>query len=214
MLHLHTFAQSSASYRVRVVLAIKGLDWTPHAVSLMANEHQAADYLKVNPQGRVPALVTEQGVLSQSFAIMDWLEETYPDTGSIYPKDPWQRALCRAFAHVVATDIFPLQNLSTRRKLQADFGADDSVQASWSADWIAKGFAALETETDARGWTPDSGYLFGDTPTLADICLVPQMNNARRYKVDLTPYPLLLAADAKARAHPAFFSTAPETQAG
>jgi maleylacetoacetate isomerase len=214
LFQLHTFAQSSASYRVRIVMALKGLSWDSHAVSLLANDHQSADYLKLNPQGRVPALVTDQGVLTQSFAIMDWLEETYPDAQSIYPKDPWKKALCRAFAHVIATDIFPLQNLSTRRKLQADFGVDDALQASWSADWIAKGFAALESETAARGWTPEVDYLFGETPTLADICLVPQMNNARRYKVDLTPFPLLVAADAKARIHPAFISTAPETQAG
>jgi maleylacetoacetate isomerase len=214
MLHLHTFAQSSASYRVRIVLALKGLDWTPQVVSLFSNEHQSADFLKVNPQGRVPALVTEQGVLAQSFAIMDWLEETYPDAPSIYPTDPWQRAQCRAFAHVIATDVFPLQNLSTRRKLGADFGADEVRQAQWCADWIASGFAALETELAARQWTPDSGYLFADTPTLADICLVPQMNNARRYKVDLAPYPLLIAADTKARLHSAFISAAPDMQAG
>jgi maleylacetoacetate isomerase len=214
MLQLHTFAQSSASYRVRIVLALKGIEWNAHAVSLLANDHQSAEFLKINPQGRVPALVTDHGVLVQSFAIMDWLEETFMDTPSIYPKDAWQRALCRAFAHAIATDIFPLQNLGTRRKLQAEFGADDAHQAKWSGDWISQGFAALETETAARGWNPAEGYLFGAAPTLADICLVPQMNNARRFKVDLTAFPLLVAADAKARAHPAFVSTAPETQAG
>lgn len=214
MLRLHTFAASSASYRVRIVMALKGLSWESHAVSLLANDHQSADYLIVNPQGRVPALVTDQGVLTQSFAIIDWLEETYQQTPSIYPQDSWQKALCRAFAHVVATDIFPLQNLSTRRKLQAEFGADDARQAQWSRDWIAAGFAALETETAARGWDADAGYLFGACPSLADICLVPQMNNARRYKLDLSPFPLLVAADAKARVHPAFVSTTPETQAG
>jgi maleylpyruvate isomerase len=214
MLELHTFAQSSASYRVRIVLALKGIDWAPKSVSLLANDHQSRDFLKINPQGRVPALVTGQGVLSQSFAIMDWLEETYPDRPSIYPKDAWHRAQCRAFAHVIATDIFPLQNLSTRRKLQSEFDANETRQAAWCADWIAKGFAALEVETAARGWTGEDGYLFGHAPSLADICLVPQMNNARRYKVDLTPFPLLVAADAKTRVHPAFVSTAPETQAG
>lgn len=214
MLHLHTFAQSSASYRVRIAMAIKGLEWDSSAVSLMANEHQASDYLKINPQARVPALVTEQGVLAQSFAIMDWLEETYPDRPSIYPADAWQRAQCRAFAHTIATDIFPLQNLGLRRKLQAEFGADDARQAQWSRDWIANGFAALEAETAARNWSESDGFLFGATPTLADICLVPQMNNARRFKLDLSPFPLLVAADAKARAHSAFVTTAPETQAG
>ena len=214
MLQLHTFAQSSASYRVRIVLAVKGLEWKAHAVSLLENQHQSPEFLKINPQGRVPALITEAGVLSQSFAIMDWLEETYPDRPSIYPKDLWARAQCRAFAHVIATDIFPLQNLSTRRKLAAEFGADEARQAQWCAEWIAKGFQALEIETAARKWGPEQGYLFSDAPSLADICLVPQMNNARRYKVDLTTFPLLVAADAKARAHHAFVSTAPATQAG
>ncbi len=214
MIKLHTFAQSSASYRVRIVLALKGIDWAAQAVSLMDNQHQSPDFLKINPQGRVPALITDAGVLSQSFAIMDWLEETYPDQPSIYPKDPWQRAQCRAFAHVIATDIFPLQNLGARRKLGSDFGADEADQAAWSAHWITRGFHALEIETAARGWTPERGYLFGEAPSLADICLVPQMNNARRFKVDLSPFPLLVAADAKARAHEAFVSTAPATQIG
>ena len=214
MLQLHTFAHSSASYRVRIVLSLKNLDCHSHAVSLIANDHQTSAYLNINPQGRVPALVTDHGVLTQSLAIIDWLEETHPDSPSIYPKDPWRKALCRAFAHVIATDIFPLQNLSTRRKLHSEFGADEPRQGQWCADWIASGFAALETETFARGWTPETGYLFADVPTLADICLVPQMNNARRYKVDLTAFPLLVAADARARAHPAFANTAPETQTG
>jgi maleylacetoacetate isomerase len=214
MLQLQTFVHSSASYRVRIVLALKGLAWDQVPVSLIANDHQTAEFLAINPQGRVPALVTQHGVLSQSFAIMDWLEETHPRHASIYPQDPWQRALCRAFAHTIATDIFPLQNLGARRKLHADFGADDARQTQWCADWIIQGFAALELETAARGWLPETGYLFAQVPTLADICLVPQMNNARRFKVDLTAFPLLMAADAKARAHPAFTSTAPETQAG
>ena len=214
MFQLHTFGQSSTSYRVRIVLALKGLPWNSHAVSLIANEHHSPDFLNVNPLGRVPALVTEHGILTQSLAIIDWLEEAYPDSPSIYPADAWQKALCRAFAHVITSDIFPLQNLGTRRKLQAEFGADSARQAQWCADWIANGFAALETETSERGWSADRGYLFGDVPTLADICLVPQMNNARRYDVDLSRFPLLVAADARARAHPAFVSTAPETQAG
>lgn len=214
MLHLHTFAQSSASYRVRIVLALKGLDWRAHGVSLLANDHHSADFLKINPQGRVPALITDHGMLNQSFSIIDWLEDAHPQSASIYPRDLWQKALCRAFAHTIATDIFPLQNLNVRRKLQAEFEADEVRQARWCADWIAKGFAALEQETASRGWTPEAGYLFGENPTLADVCLVPQMNNARRFKVDLNAFPLLFAADANARAHPAFASTAPETQAG
>jgi maleylacetoacetate isomerase len=209
MIKLHTFSHSSASYRVRIVLALKGLEWESAQVSLRANEHQSVAYLGLNPQGRVPAIEGEKGLLTQSFAIMDWLEETYPQP-SIYPMDAWTRAQCRAFAHVIATDIFPLQNMSTRLKLGAEFGADEARQAQWCADWIARGFAALETQTAMRGWTSANGYLFANHPTLADICLVAQMNNARRYGVDLSPYPLLVAADANARLHPAFVSAAPE----
>ncbi len=213
MLQLHTFSHSSASYRVRIALALKGVASESHAVSLVANDHQSEAYRALNPEGRVPAIVTEQGVLTQSFAIMDWLEDTIAQP-SLYPADPWQRALCRAFAHAIASDIFPVQNLGVRRKLTADFGADEARTVQWCAQWIATGFAALEAETVKRGWHQSQGYLFGPTPTLADICLVPQMNNARRYGVELTPFPLLVAADAKARAHPAFVTTAPETQAG
>jgi len=213
MLQLHTFSHSSASYRVRIAMALKGVASESHAVSLIANDHLSDGYRALNPEGRVPAIVTERGVLTQSFAIMDWLEDTIPEP-SLYPADVWQRALCRAFAHAIASDIFPVQNLGVRRKLIADFGADEAQSTQWCADWIAKGFAALEAETAKRGWHEGQGYLFGPTPTLADICLVPQMNNARRYGVDLTPFPLLVAADAKARAHPAFVTTAPETQAG
>ncbi len=208
MLQLHTFALSSASYRVRIVLALKGISWEGRDVPLSANAHLQADYMGLNPQSRVPLLVTEHGRLSQSLAIIDWLEDAYLDRQSIYPADPWNKALCRAFAHVIASDVFPLQNLSTRRKLQSDYGVDDEGQAGWSRDWIARGFTALEAETAARGWSPELGYLFGDYPTLADICLVPQMNNARRYKVDLSAFPLLVAADCTARAHPAFVSSA------
>jgi maleylacetoacetate isomerase len=211
MIKLHTFSHSSASYRVRIVLALKGLEWESAQVALSQNAHNSAAYLGLNPQGRVPALESEQGLLTQSLAIIDWLEETHPNP-SIYPDDAWMRAQCRAFSHVIATDIFPLQNLSTRKKLGAEFDADEARQATWSNDWIERGFAALEGETARRHFDPDSEYLFAPYPTLADICLVAQMNNARRYQSDLTPFPLLVAADAKARAHPAFISTAPETQ--
>jgi maleylacetoacetate isomerase len=205
---LHSFSHSSASYRVRIVMALKGLTWETIPVSLREDAHLSASFLAINPQGRVPALQTEHGILTQSLAMIDWLEETHPSP-SIYPQDPWQRALCRAFAHVITTDIFPLQNLSTRRKLGTDFGCDEAGQAAWCRHWIGVGFAALEEELGARK-TTSTAYLFADAPTLAEVCLVPQMNNARRYGLDLNPYPRLVEADAKARTYPAFISTAPD----
>jgi maleylpyruvate isomerase len=212
MLRLYTFSHSSASYRVRIALALKGLSYEAVGISLTANAHKNPDYVSLNPQGRVPALATDEGLLTQSLAILDWLEETQ-NGPSLYPQDAWTRAQCRAFAHVIATDIFPLQNLGARQKLEAEFGADAARQAVWSADWIAKGFAALEASLFQQNRPLAGEYLFAGYPTLADICLVAQMNNARRYQVDLSPFPILVAADAKARAHPAFVSTAPETQA-
>jgi maleylacetoacetate isomerase len=173
---LHSFSHSSASYRVRIVMALKGLTWETIPVSLREDAHLSASFLAINPQGRVPALQTEHGILTQSLAMIDWLEETHPSP-SIYPQDPWQRALCRAFAHVITTDIFPLQNLSTRRKLGTDFGCDEAGQAAWCRHWIGVGFAALEEELGARK-TTSTAYLFADAPTLAEVCLVPQMNNA------------------------------------
>lgn len=211
MLILHAFSHSSASWRVRIGLALKGVAFETVPVSLIASEHRGDAYLARNPEGRVPALETPDGLLTQSLAILDWLEETVPEP-SLLPDGPGPRAACRAFAHTIASDIFPVQNLGVRRKLAAEFGADEARQARWCADWIAQGFAALEAWTARRNWRPDSGHLFDRTrPTLADICLVPQMNNARRYGVDLAPFPLLNAADAAARAHPAFVATAPET---
>lgn len=190
-------------------MAIKGLEWENAPVSLRDNAHQSEAFKAINPQGRVPALETQQGVLTQSLAMIDWLEDIHP-TPSIYPNDAWLRAKCRAFAHVITTDVFPLQNLSTRQKLASDFGCDEEAQAAWCRHWIERGFTALETELQLRPPQFKLGYLFGDEPTLADICLVPQMNNARRYGLDLAPFPRLLAADTKARAHPAFTKTAPE----
>jgi maleylpyruvate isomerase len=211
MFKLYTFSHSSASYRVRVAMALKGLSWESHGVSLRLGQHRDPDYLAINPQGRVPALLTPDGLLTQSLAIIDWLEETQGGP-SLYPQSAFARAHCRAFAHVIATDIFPLQNLSTRQKIQAEFGADEARQAQWCGDWIASGFAALETSLSQQGHPQGGGFLYADYPTLADICLVAQMNNARRYRVDVTPFPKLLAADTLARAHPAFIVTAPETQ--
>jgi maleylacetoacetate isomerase len=211
-LTLHTFAHSSASWRVRIGLRLKGLAWNTISVSLLDGSHKSAAYSDLNPNQRVPALVLGDGtVLTQSMAILAWLDEMVPEP-ALLPSDPVARARCRAFASVITEDIFPVQNLGVRQKLGGEFAADPDRQAQWCADWIVRGFAGLERETAMHGWTP-GGFLFGDTPTIADICLVPQMRNAVRYQVDLSPFPLLVAARDHAMAHPAFADTAPETQA-
>ena len=208
---LYSFAQSSASYRVRIVLALKGLAAEIIPISLLDNSHQTPEYIAINPQGRVPFLVDNENGLSQSLAIIDYLEELHP-TPSVYPNDAIARAKCRAFAHVIASDIFPLQNLSTRRKLASDFSQDENGQATWCKHWITKGFAALEAELARENKSAENGFLFADYPTLADICLVPQMRNARRYGVDLAQFPRLVGFDAKASGHDAFILTSPENQ--
>lgn len=210
MLRLYDYWRSSAAYRVRIGLELKGATFESVSVNIApGKDEQLQDaYRARNPQMRVPALETEQGVLTQSLAILDWLDDTYPDP-PLLPADPWQRAQARAFALTIATDIHPLNNLSPLARLRSQFGADEAAIADWYVHWIRTGFDALETQLGSR---PQSAYLFGDQPTLADICLVPQCANARRYKMDMTPYPRIAAADARAREHPAFVRAAPENQ--
>lgn len=208
MLTLYSFSHSSASMRVRVALHFKGVPFEIAQVSLLDGSHRTDAYRAVNPNMRVPTLITPDGPLTQSLAILSWLEATYP-APSIFPATAYDKARALAVAHAIAADIFPLQNLGTRQKLGRDFGLDAAGQAKWSAEVIATGFAGLEAELAARGWEP-GGWLFGDAPSVAEICLVPQMNNARRYGVDLEAFPLLVAADAAARAHPAFIAAAPD----
>ena len=209
MLKLYSFSQSSASYRVRIALALKGLEYEVLGVNLIENAHQSEEYKKLNPQGRVPYLIDGENGLAQSLAIIEYLEEKYPNP-SLFPKDIIARQKSRAFAHAIAADIFPLQNLSTRRKIGEDFGQSVDDQAKWSAFWIARGFTGLEKEMQNN--PPKTEFLFADYPTIADICLIPQWNNAIRYGVDLSQFPILESFDKKARNHIAFISTSPDTQ--
>jgi maleylpyruvate isomerase len=210
-LKLYEYWRSSASYRVRIGLNLKGVaaEIVPINILPGKDEQFAAAHRDKNPQARVPFVETDDGVLTQSLAILDWLDETYPEPPFL-PADPWARAGVRAFAFAIACDIHPLNNLAVLSRLRRQFGADDEAIAQWYMHWIALGFAALEKELSAR---PASAFAFGEAPTLADICLVPQMANARRYpQLDLAPFPRLLAIDERARAHPAFAAAAPENQ--
>jgi maleylacetoacetate isomerase len=210
MIKLYDYWRSGAAYRLRIGMNLKGVDYVAAPVNIMpGKDEQFGAYKALNAQARVPAVETEQGALTQSLAILDWLDETYPDPPFL-PSDAWERAQARAFAYTICCDVHPLGNLSPLKYLREQFHADDAAVKAWSAHWIGRGLAALETEQARR---PARAYCFGDAPGLADICLVPQIAGARRISMDLSPYPRLCAIDERARGHPAFAKAAPQNQA-
>jgi maleylacetoacetate isomerase len=205
---LYGYWRSSAAYRVRLALAVKGLAYAGKAIDLRSGAQSGIGYTMLNPQGMVPYLIDGDVGLNQSLAIIEYLDETYPDP-PLLPGTPIERARIRAAALTIVCDIHPLNNLRVLRYLKDPIGADQDAIDLWSEHWITAGFAALEeVATNSRG-----RYLFGDTVTLADICLVPQMYNARRVRTDLTAMPSLVAIDKRLNALPAFRRAAPESQA-
>ncbi|MCC6948489.1 MAG: maleylacetoacetate isomerase [Bradyrhizobiaceae bacterium] len=203
---LYSFFRSSASYRVRIALALKGLHYETISVPMRDNSHRSESYRKVNPQMRLPALALDDGnVLIQSLAIVEYLDEVYPEP-RLLPADPIERAQVRAVAQIISCDIHPLNNTGTRGMLTSKFGADEKALNEWTAYWIHEGFNSIE-----RLLQPGP-YAFGDAITLADLCIVPQVYNAHRYNVPLDDYRKILAVDASARQHPAFAAAAPEAQ--
>ncbi len=170
------------------------------------NENLSEAYRYINSQGRVPSLSNEQGILTQSLAILEWLDETYPDPPFL-PTTSWERAQIRSFAHLIASDIHPLNNLSVLTRLQSDFRANEADIKGWYTHWITSGFEALEGKLKTR---PKTRFAFSDLPSLADICLVPQMYNARRYNVDLDAFPCLVRVDQEATKHAAFIQAHPD----
>lgn len=210
MLKLYDYWRSSAAYRVRIGLNLKGVDYESIPVNIMpgVDEQFGPAYRAINPQMRVPALETERGLITQSLSILVWLDQTYPEP-RLMPADPWLGAQVRSFATTIATDIHPLNNTSVITRLKLEFGASDDHVGEWYRHWVKLGFAALEKQVADH---PDTKYVFGDEPSLADVMLVPQVANARRYKTDLTPFPRLVAWDENARKHPAFIKAAPENQ--
>jgi maleylacetoacetate isomerase len=207
-LTLYDYWRSSAAHRVRIGLALKGLDFDRHAVNLQppVNEQHGDAFRSLNPQMRLPALQTAHGMLTQSLAILEWLDETYPNPPFL-PHDPFMRAQIRAFALVIACDIHPLGNVSVGERLKTQFGAAEESVNAWRAHWITRGFEALEAQLANA---PKLPFVFADTPGLADICLLPQIYNARRFEVDLSPYPRLTAIGETALVHPAFIKAAPQ----
>jgi maleylacetoacetate isomerase len=210
MLTLYGYPLSSAAYRVRIALALKGVKASTVNKQLRRGEHRRKDYLKINPQGFVPALALEDGtVLTQSLAIIEWLDESHPPP-SLLPAEPRARARVRSLCQLITCDIHPLNNLRVLQYLESVLGLTQAVRDEWYRHWIATGFAALE---DALGRDATRGrFCFGDQPGMADVCLVPQVFNARRFSVDLAPYPRIVAIDAACRELPAFESAAPEKQ--
>jgi maleylpyruvate isomerase len=204
---LHSFFRSSAAWRVRIALALKGADATIIPHNFRHDEQRSPDYLALNPQGLVPTLEIDGAALTQSLAIIEYLDETRPDP-PLLPAGALGRARVRAMAQVIACDIHPIDNLRVLNLLRRDFGADDEAVAVWYRHWVDVGLAALE----AMVADSDGRHCFGETVTVADICLIPQMYNARRFATNLAPYPRLLAIESYLSATPPFADTAPERQ--
>ncbi len=208
-MRLHNFFRSGTSHRLRIALNLKGLNYDYVAIDLRKNEHVGAAFKALNPQGLVPALVNGDQVLTQSVAIIEWLEERYP-TPALLPAEMNDRAHVRALAAIVGCDIHPVNNKRILDKLRASFGADDAAVNQWCGTWISDGFDAYESLLAAD--TRRAGFSFGSAPTLADAYLIPQIESARRFKVDLARWPLIMAVEASCNALEAFQRAAPMAQ--
>jgi maleylacetoacetate isomerase len=210
---LYTYVRSSAAYRTRIALNLKGVQCETVNVDLRtpASDQQKPEYRAVNPHGLVPALVVDDILIAQSLAIIEYLDETYPDP-PLLPRSPVHRARVRAMALAVACDMHPLNNLRVLKYLRSPLAHDEDTVNAWYRHWIAVGFSGLEQE--ARRATVDGRHMFGSSVTIADICIVPQMYNARRFKCDVDAYPTLRGICAHLEALPAFAKAAPEAQPG
>ena len=209
-MQLYSFFRSGTSHRLRIALALKGLSVDSLPVNLRTEQHVGADYKGVNPQGLVPALVLDDGrLLTQSPAIIEWLEEAYPEP-PLLPAEPLARARVRELAAIVGCDIHPVNNRRILQTLRQQFKADEATIDAWCGTWIAAGFDAIEALLAADRARGD--FCFGNTPTLADVYLIPQVESARRFKVDLNRWPRIAAIDAACASRPAFAQAAPMQQ--
>jgi len=213
MMQLYTFFRSGTSHRLRIALNLKGLTVEHLPVDLRSEQHLAPAYKAVNPQGLVPALVLDGAdvgrVLTQTPAILEWLEERYP-TPPLLPADALDRARVRALAAIVGCDIHPVNNRRILEALRHQFGADEAAINTWCTTWIGDGFDALEALLAADSTRGD--FCFGHAPTLADVYLVPQVESARRFKVDLARWPRIAAIEAACLEREAFRLAAPALQ--
>lgn len=207
---LYTYWRSSAAYRIRIALNLKGIPYETVPVSLApgVSEHRSDDYLARNPQGLVPLLEDGDIAIGQSMAILEYLEETYPGL-ALLPEATSARSRVRSFCNSIACDIHPLNNLRVLNYLKSELGQDGDAIQRWYEHWIREGFRSAEA---FASYSPDSDFVFGNKPTLADAFLVPQMYNARRFKVPLDDFPRLIAIDAHCNTLPAFIDALPENQ--
>ena len=206
-LTLHSAWRATAPYRVRIGLALKGVEYDYVAVDLLAGEQLEPAYRAVNPQGLAPALDLGDGhILTQSLAILEWLEETRPQP-PILPRSALDRAIVRAMANIVACDIHPLNNTRVGRKLK-DLGLDDTAVSAWISGWITEGFDALEPMVARHAGM----FSFGDSPTIADCCIVPQVYSANRFNVDMAAWPAISSVAERTAMHPAFAAAHPSRQ--
>jgi maleylacetoacetate isomerase len=204
---LHDYFRSSAAYRVRIALNLKRVDYESRSVGLADGAQRSADYRAINPQGLVPALEIDGLTLTQSLSIAVYLDQKFPDP-PLVPRDPADGAHVRAMSLAIACDIHPLNNLRVLKYLTGELGLGDEQKNAWYAHWVSEGLSGLEAMA-----APRSGeFLFGDSVTLADVCLVPQLFNARRFNVPLDTYPTLLRVDANASRIEAFAAAHPDRQ--
>jgi len=208
---LYTFFRSSASYRVRIALNLKGLEYEQSPIHLRrgGGEQLSPSYKAINPQALVPALEDRGRVFTQSLAIMEYLDERYPEP-PLLPPDPADRAIVRSMALVIACEVHPIQNLRVLKFLGSELKHSEDDVTRWARHWIDLGLTALEQQV--RSASGAGKFCFGDAPSLADICLVPQLANARRFGCDLSSFPALLEIEARCAALPAFAKAAPENQ--
>lgn len=204
---LHGYWRSGAAYRVRIALALKGVAYEQVNHDLRTGAQAAAGYAALNPLKLVPALEIDGRVLTQSSAIIEWLDETHADP-PLLPADPFGRASVRAMVATIAGDTHPLHNLRVHKALRERFGADEAAVADWNRHWIATGLAAVEAAVRRDG----RGFAYGDTPTMADCYTVPALYSANRFDVDVTSFPALVAAVERAAALPAVQSAHPSVQ--
>ncbi len=206
---LHNYFRSSTSVRVRIALALKNISYGYRAYALLSDEHKAAKYLQINPQGLVPSLETNEGpALTQSLAILEYLDETHP-APPLLPKDPLGRARVRALSQIIACDIHPVNNLRILQMLKSEFNADKAAIKNWFSHWVHEGFGALETRL---GESDTGKFCHGDQPGMADICLFAQVLNNARFDVDMDIYPHIMRIHKTCTSLSAFKAAMPAAQ--